>query len=171
MRRLMYLTAVTVGLCVAGTGTAQPRPGGPDRGRPDGSDLRRLEARLEQLTAKLDELDARLARMQRAPDPKDGSRSERPDDRGRDRPRFAGPGGDRPGFGGGRGPGPGGMGFGRFGPDGLRGPGGGPGGRGPGGPGGPGRPGAGESPDVARRIDRIINELEELKKELQGPRR
>lgn len=167
MRPMLYLAAATVGLCVAGTGTAQPRPGGPDRGRPEGSDMRRLEAQLEQLTAKLNELDARLARLQRAPAPKDGPRSERPDGPGRDRPRFVGPGGDRPGFGGGRGPGPGGMGFGRFGPDGPRGP----GERGPGGPGGPGRPGAGGSPDVARRIDRIINELEELKKDLQIPRR
>ena len=67
MRRLVYLTALMIGLCVAGSGMAQPRTGGPDRGRGDAPDVRRLEAQLEQLNAKLNELEARLARMQQAP--------------------------------------------------------------------------------------------------------
>jgi hypothetical protein len=192
MRRLLSLTALSIGLCVAGSATAQPRPGGPDRGRGDGPDLRRLEVQLEQLNAKLNELEGRLARMQQGPTRKDGPGAERPGDRGPgpggERPRFAGPGGDRPGFGGGRGPGPGGMGVDRFGPDGPggmgvgrfgpddpRGPGAGgprgPGAGGPGGPGGPRGPGAGGSPDIGRRIDRIINELEQLKRDLQSQRR
>ena len=165
MRRLVYLTALMIGLCVAGSGMAQPRTGGPDRGRGDAPDVRRLEAQLEQLNAKLNELEARLARLQRAQTPKDAPRTERPGDR----PRFAGPGGDRPGFGGGRGPGPGGMGFGRFAPDDPRGPGGDRGDRG--GPGGSRGPGVSGPPDIGRRLDRIINELEQLKNDLQAQRR
>jgi hypothetical protein len=166
--------ALVAGLCVAGSGTAQPRPGGSDRGpgpnpgRPDGPDVRKLEAEMEKLSTQLKEVEARLARMQRAEAPKDGPGGDRRGDRG------PGPGGDRPGFGGGRGPGPGAsgfQGFGRFGPDGPRGPGG---DRGPGGgrgPAGPGRPGAGGPPDIGRRLDRIINELEQLKKDLDAQRR
>src|SRR5438552_4174330 len=109
MRRVMYATAAAAGLCVAGAATAQPRPGSPDRGRGDGPDVRKLESELEKLTARLNELDARLAKMQKADGPKDGSGGNRPSDRGPgpggERQRF-GPGGDRPGFGGGRGPGP-----------------------------------------------------------------
>ena len=182
MRRLMF--ALVAGLCVAGSGTAQPRPGGSDRGpgpnpgRPDGPDVRKLEAEMEKLSTQLKEVEARLARMQRAEAPKDGPGGDRRGDRGPgpggDRPRAGGPGGDRPGFGGGRGPGPGAsgfQGFGRFGPDGPRGPGG---DRGPGRPGGdgPGRgPGAGGPPDMGRRLDHIINELEQLKKDLDAQRR
>ena len=48
MRRLMF--ALMAGLCVAGSGMAQPRPGGPERGpgpgRPDGPDVRKLEAEM-----------------------------------------------------------------------------------------------------------------------------
>jgi hypothetical protein len=58
MRRLICVTALTVGLCLAGTTTAQPRPGGPDRGRGDGPDVKKLEAELEKLSAQLKELDA-----------------------------------------------------------------------------------------------------------------
>jgi hypothetical protein len=173
MRRLIYATALTAGLCLAGTTTAQPRPGGPDRGRGDGPDVRKLEAELEKLSAQLQELDARLSRLQQVNVPKDGPRGERSATGPGPGGRLAGrPGGDDrpgPGFGGGRGPGPeGGRAFGGFAPGGPRGPGGGPGARGPGGRRGPG---AGGPPDIGRRLDRIIGELEELKRDLQAQRR
>jgi translation initiation factor IF-2 len=173
MRRLICVTALTVGLCLAGTTTAQPRPGGPDRGRGDGPDVKKLEAELEKLSAQLKDLDARLSKMQQANAPKDGPRGDRsttgPGPGGR---QAGGRGGDDrpgPGFGGGRGFGPeGGRAFDRFAPGGPRGPGGGPGARGPGGRRGPG---TGGPPDIGRRLDRIIDELERLKKDLEAPRR
>lgn len=178
MRRLICVIALSAGLCVAGTAAAQPRPGGPGPDRKDGPDVRRLEAQLERLSGQLKEMETRLARMQSPPAPRDEPRGGGAADRG---PRSGGPPfgrlGDRgpgapfsgrgPGFGRGE------QGIGRFGPDGPRGSGS-PGGlRGPGagGSGGDRGPGAGASPDIARRLDRIINELEELKRDLQSQRR
>jgi hypothetical protein len=168
---MMYLAAAAVGLCLAGSALAQPDRGPTPRPAPKaGADMRKLEADLEQLSARLNELEARLARMQQPnrPAPKDGG------------PGRAGPG--RPGFGTGIGPAPkDGPGFGRRlgqpGPSGFRVPDRGgfgmPGMGEPRGFGGgrAGGPGAGPNPDVARRLDRIISELEQLKRDLQAPKR
>src|SRR3954468_17938296 len=96
MRRLML--ALVAGLCVAGTGMAQPRSGGPDRGpgpdrgRGGGPDVRKLERELGKLSAPLNEGEAKLAKMQRADGPRDGPGGDRRGGRG------PGPGGDGPGF-------------------------------------------------------------------------
>jgi hypothetical protein len=170
MRRLTYFTALAAGLWLAGSAMAQPdrgpapRPISPPRSGPD---VRNLEAQLERLSARLDELEARLARAQRSdrPAPKDGGRGSSGFGRGIEGgwpgDRFGGSGGR--GFGPERGPAPkdrsgfrGGPG--QPGPDGFRGF-------------GRGGPGGGPNPDVARRLDRIIDELEQLKKDLQAPKR
>ena len=194
MRRVMYAIAVTTGLCVAATATAQPGPGGPGRGpgpgpgpgRPGGPDVRKLESELDRLNDRLKELEERLARQGGGPMAKE--RGPAPREKGpapKEKGQFAkdrvpamkdGPAGR---FGPDRQP-MGRMGGDRRGPsfDGFRGPGmfgAGPDGPGRGfgmrGMGGERRPGADGQPDIARRLDRIINELELLKKDLQSPRR
>lgn len=179
MRRLMYATALLTGLGVAGTTLAQPGPGGPGRGRREGPpEVQRLRAEVEKLTSQVKELQDKLAKT-RAEGPKDrpAPKGEGPKDRPAPKDRAAAQDDERPGD---RGPGRRGPGFG-----GPRGFGGGPGfggpfGRGPGGFGprgtgsgfrGPRDRGPGAPPDTARRIERIIGELEQLKKDLQGDKR
>ena len=159
MRRLLYVAALVGGLTLTGAAAAQPERGPMPRpmGPKAGPDSRRLEAELDRLSARLKDLEDRLGRAQRSdrPEPKAA-----PGDRDRRGPGFGGGFGRGPGdrFGG-----PGGRGFG---------PGFGPGPKGPDGGRGFGRGGSGgSSPDVARRLGRIIAELVQLKKDLQAPKR
>jgi hypothetical protein len=181
MRRIMYVAALTAGLCVAGSSPAQPGPGGP-RGRGDGPDVRSLQSQLEKLTAQVKELEAKLARVEDSKDRGRPAAGDRQEPKERTRPGTGERRGPGPDFG----PGRGGPPFERFRDGDRRGPGfGGPGRFGPPGPSrfgpdGPrGRDGdrapmpreVGSSAEVNRRIDRIIGELEQLKRELPSSRR
>ena len=151
MRRILSL-ALLPGLWAAQPAAAQPpRPKSP---RPGGDEVRRLEAELDKLKAQVKELEERLSRHKqedRRPDGRDGGRDEarRPEGRegGRDEAR-------RPG-------GPGGP---RFGPP-WKGPW--AGGFGKGGPPWMGQHAGGGSADFTRRLDRIIGELEELRRDVE----
>lgn len=184
MRNTIWLMSVGTVMCLATAGMAQPR-GGERGGPPSGG---RPGAGEDRLSAALEKIDARLKELERQVD------CQRPATGGGIAPRpggiagpmafggMAGGGASRP-FGPsaerGRGPAP---------KDGGRGPmaGGPPHRFGPGTPGGfgPGsargfesRFGSGMGPaavgqaSAERRIDRIIGELEQLKKELRGSRR
>ncbi|MSR55654.1 MAG: hypothetical protein EXS09_20580 [Gemmataceae bacterium] len=154
MKRFVYTAALCVGLGLVSTSLAQP-PGG---GRPgfvppkqQGSSSGDLERKLDRLDAQLKALEEKLSRVQA------------PQNRQPEPPR--GPGGDRSRFGPGNPPGPGGFGqgFGNF-------------GRGPGGPGtgtatGPARRDGGGNADFEKRLDHIIGELEQLKKDMKGGQR
>jgi len=147
MKRFIYTAALCVGLALATTSVAQP-PGG---GRPgivppkqQGSSSGDLERKLDRLDAQLKSLEGKLAGM------------KAPETRVPEAPKA--PGGDRSRFGPSNRPGPGG--FGNF-------------GRGPGTPaGGTGfgtaRRDGGSNPDFEKRLDKIIEELEQLKKDLKG---
>jgi hypothetical protein len=164
MQSLRGMIALGVVLCMAGFATAQPRPGPGSRGsnprEPEANATQRLEAHLDQLTAKLKDIEDKLARMQsnqnRDGDPRRGN-------------GFVPPGPARFGQNGGNGFGPRGpigMGpqgapaFGRRGPDGSPGP-------GPMGP-GPGGVSNRASGDFERRLDRIIEELRQLQRDVQN---
>jgi translation initiation factor IF-2 len=182
-----------------GAGRPDGQPGGGDQARILNV-LEQLSTRLSELEAKLakaqspprkdggntEQGEHRAGAEPRGPGGPDSRRAGPAFDRRPDGPRMegprrpdaegrGGPDGGRPGpaFGGSfaRGPGEGGSGTGgangfpggpgRFGPDGGRGP------RGEAGR-GPSRDG---SNDFAHRLDRIIAELEQLKKDMNGPRR
>lgn len=145
MKRLIYAAALCVSLVVAGTSLAQPR-GGP--GRPgfvppkqQGSpESRNLEQKLDRLDAQLKELEAKVARTQG------------PSNRTPERPKASSAG--RPGPGG-FGPGMSGFGPPRGGFGGMA-------------PGGERRAASASNADFERRLDRIIGELEQLKKDMKG---
>ncbi len=161
MRRPLFLTALGVGLCLAGVASAQPRPGA---GR-TGPNMQKLEAQLDRMETKLKELEEKIARMQSSPKPDQGKGPMSMGGRGFGPP---GPGGFGP---------RGGMGFSRRGPGGF-------GPRGPFGfgPGGPAtgdaesrpadhaksaKPAVADGKDFERRLDRIIDELQKLRKDVQ----
>jgi hypothetical protein len=154
----MMAAALIAGLTLASSAAAQPGPrggpGGGPRGSGGGPDLQQLKDEVAKLTAQLQELQAERKGRPERPMPKAERSDDRPGPKGA--PKFdrpvpkespRGPGGFGPGMSGFRGPGP--MG---------------------GGPRGFGGSGSGSS-DFARRIDRIIEELEQLKRDLPRPKR
>ena len=143
MRTLIYTVAIGLGLLGADAAIAQPRPGGPRPSVPDAPDSKQLLEKLDKLDARLKELEARLA---------SAKGSERPAaklDFGRADP-----------FGRGFGP------RARFGSQGFdrsafgRRPADGPRGR-----------DAAAPADIQQRLDRVIAELEQLRKDVGRPRR
>ncbi len=176
MRNTIWLMSVGTVMCLATAGMAQPR-GGERGGPPSGG---RAGAGEDRLSAALEKIDARLKELERQVD------RQRPATGGGIAPRPGGIAGPMA-FGGMAGGGAARP----FGPFAERGRGPAPkdGGRGPmaGGPphrfapgsarGFESRFGSGMGPaavgqaSAERRIDRIIGELEQLKKELRGPRR
>ncbi|MFO0810409.1 MAG: hypothetical protein U0746_17430 [Gemmataceae bacterium] len=163
MRRLMTVVALGAALGAAGPAMAQPRPGGP---APQGDgELRKLREEIEKVRALLKDLEVKVAKVEetrrRPAESVDrggfGGGGGRPQPGGSDRPVRREPGagpGDR-----GPGPRPGGPG---------------PGNRGPGfQPGGPrprdGAPSSDRSRDFERRLDKIIDELEQLRRDSRRP--
>ena len=156
---------MVVGITVGAAEPAQAQRGPSSRGNENSNEFRQLQADLDKLKSVLKDLETKLEKAKEA-------RSRR-DDR---RPQLAGRLSGLPVRGPGRGPmsrgsgaggrsdfdrGPGGPGIGR-------GPGGAPG-RARGGPGGS-RPGAGSTSSVERRLEKIENDLEDLKRELRHRR-
>lgn len=152
MKRFVFTAALCLGL--AGTSLAQPPGGRPGFVPPkqQSSSSSDLERKLDRFDAQLKALEAKLSRVQapqnRQPEPQKG-------------PAF-----DRSRFGPGNPPGPGGFGQGS-------------GGTGRGGPATPARGtgdatvrrDGGSNPDFERRLDKIIGELEQLKKDMKGGQR
>lgn len=155
MQRLAVVLTLGVVLCVTGPALAQPGRGRPNPpGASDKSDeIKKLEAELSKLQSAIKDVESKLSKLKG--DKKPGEKKA--DDKKADdkKPGFPGRGGFPP-FGG--------FGRGRFGP--------------PGGfPGFPGRdrfepkkeeakPGA-KSSDLEKKLDQIIRDVEELKKELR----
>jgi uncharacterized protein YlxW (UPF0749 family) len=151
MQRFAVVLTLGVVLCVAGPALAQrgrERPNTP--GAAEKSDeIKKLEAQLSKLQAAVKDVESKLSKLKGDKKPEE----KKADDK---KPGFP----DRGGFG------PfGGSGRGRFGP---------PGGF-PGFPGGRGRPGAKKedakpgtkSSDLEKKLDQIIRDVEELKKEIR----
>lgn len=154
MKRFVYAAALCVGLGLATSSVAQP-PGGARPGfvppKQQGSASGDLERKLDRLDAQLKALEAKLSSVQspqnRQPEPPKGP--------GFDRSRF-GPGNPQ-------GPNGFGQGFGNFGR--------GPATTGGGASFGTARRDGGSNPDFEKRLDKIIGELEQLKKDLKGGQR
>lgn len=176
MRTMLWLMSVAAVMGLATTATAQPGGGGRGPGGRPGDNDDRVRAALEKFDARLKELEQKVARPQTGGPASVGGVS-----------RFGGTSGFS-GFGtaapfakgpaprvvpergvspkdGGRGPTAGGpRPFDRKGPGFER-------GRGPAPKDAGRRPSAAGSPSVERRIDRLIEELEQLKKDVRGSRR
>ena len=173
MKRYLSLAVVGLSLWAAPAAFGQPGDDRPGPGRPPRDGGGRPDAEIERLRAQVRELEKKLATV------RESDRRPDRDTRGPDGPGRPGPGRDargsdgpgRPGMAppGDRGPRPA-----------FRGPGG-PEGRGDrsGPPAGPGRgpdefrrePRPGGGSDLTRRIDRIIRELEDIRREADRPQR